>query len=60
MDRPPSFEKPPIKLKERPKSPINQPQLDPYINKSKWEIRLPELLNGTVGPDRQVIRKRKI
>ena len=29
--------------------------MDSNSNKPKWEIRLPQLLNSTVGPDRQVI-----
>jgi len=35
-------------------------ETDSNINKSKWEIRLPELLNTMVGPDRQVNTKKKI
>jgi hypothetical protein len=38
----------------RPDSPISEPEITTNSNKSKWEIRLPELLNSTVGPDRQV------
>jgi hypothetical protein len=54
MDRPPSFEKPPTKIKERPRSPIIQSQINTNMSKSKWEIRPPELLSCMVGPDRQV------
>jgi hypothetical protein len=39
---------------ERPDSPISELEIDSNINKPKWEIRLPELLNSMVGPDRQV------
>ncbi|CAF3295916.1 unnamed protein product [Rotaria socialis] len=40
-------------LKENPRSPILLPQSDSNPGKSKWAIRLPDLLNTTVGPDRQ-------
>lgn len=30
------------------------PPINPSVIKPKWEIRLPQLLNSTVGPDRQV------
>jgi hypothetical protein len=43
---------------ERPDSPISESQIDTNTNKSKWEIRLPELLNSMVGPDRQVNKKK--
>jgi hypothetical protein len=43
-----------IFIGEIPSSPIHEPELDLNPNKSKWSIRLPELLNSTVGPDRQV------
>ncbi|CAF0918772.1 unnamed protein product [Rotaria sordida] len=49
LNRQPSTENP---LKENPRSPIVQPQSDSNTAKSKWAIRLPELLHGTVGPDR--------
>ena len=35
-------------------SPISEIEPESNRNKSKWEIRLPELLNSMVGPDRQV------
>jgi len=38
-------------------SPGERPESPNPANKSKWEIRLPELLNSTVGPDRQVQKK---
>jgi hypothetical protein len=38
---------------------MDQSEFDLNTSKSKWEIRLPELLNGTVGPDRQVIENTK-
>ncbi len=60
MDRPPSFEKPPTKIKERPRSPIIQSQINTNMSKSKWEIRPPELLSCMVGPDRQVNQEKKI
>jgi len=41
-------------LDGRPDSPISEPEINSNSNKSKWEIRLPELLNSMVGPDRQV------
>ncbi len=44
-----------IKLGEQLRSPTFQPQHDSNSTKPKWEIRLPQLLNTTVGPDRQVI-----
>ncbi len=44
-----------IKLGELLRSPTFQPQHDSNSTKPKWEIRLPQLLNTTVGPDRQVI-----
>ncbi|CAF3828419.1 unnamed protein product [Rotaria sordida] len=34
-------------------TPIYQSQVISNTPKSKWEVRLPQLLNGTVGPDRQ-------
>ncbi|CAF1238593.1 unnamed protein product [Rotaria sp. Silwood1] len=34
-------------------APMYQSQVVSNTSKSKWEIRLPQLLNGTVGPDRQ-------
>lgn len=43
-----------IALVEIPRSPILQLQSSVNVAKSKWEIRLPQLLNSTVGPDRQV------
>ena len=59
MDRPPSFEQPPIKIKERPQLPIIQSQINTNTSKSKWEIRPPELLSCMVGPDRQVKLEKK-
>ncbi|CAF1087379.1 unnamed protein product [Adineta steineri] len=50
LDRPVSIEQPP---EESPRSPIIPSQANINSLKSKWEIRLPELLNTTVGPDRQ-------
>lgn len=42
-------------IEESPRSPTFHAQYDPNSSKPKWEIRLPQLLNTTVGPDRQVI-----
>ncbi|CAF3454505.1 unnamed protein product [Rotaria sp. Silwood1] len=50
LNKQPSIENPP---KENPRSPTFQAQSDSNATKSKWAIRLPELLNTTVGPDRQ-------
>lgn len=41
----------------RLESPISEIEPESNRNKSKWEIRLPELLNSMVGPDRQVRMK---
>lgn len=41
-------------LEEKAASPPLSPQPKSNPLKPKWEIRLPQLLNGTVGPDRQV------
>ncbi|CAF4333112.1 unnamed protein product [Rotaria sp. Silwood2] len=50
VDRQPSIAKPKI---AKSYAPIYQPQVALNTSKSKWEIRLPQLLDGTVGPDRQ-------
>jgi hypothetical protein len=42
-------------LGEQLRSPTFEPKHDSNSTKPKWEIRLPQLLNTTVGPDRQVI-----
>ncbi|CAF2640836.1 unnamed protein product [Rotaria sp. Silwood2] len=49
LNRQPSIENAP---KENPRSPTLQPQSDSNATRSKWAVRLPELLNSTVGPDR--------
>ncbi|CAF0989939.1 unnamed protein product [Adineta ricciae] len=36
-----------------PSPSIYHSELEANLSKSKWQIRLPELLSGTVGPDRQ-------
>ena len=43
-----------IRVEEPSRSPTFHSQFDSNSNKPKWEIRLPQLLNSTVGPDRQV------
>ncbi|UJR38119.1 hypothetical protein I4U23_030798 [Adineta vaga] len=50
LERSSSIEKP---AEETPRSPIILPQAERNVIKPKWEIRLPQLLNSTVGPDRQ-------
>jgi hypothetical protein len=52
LDRQPKIGEP---LVESPRSPLFYAQFDSNSTKPKWEIRLPQLLNSTVGPDRQVI-----
>lgn len=52
LNRKPSFDKP---FDENPRSPIFQRSSDSTSSKPKWDVRLPQLLNSTVGPDRSVI-----
>ncbi|CAF1010280.1 unnamed protein product [Adineta steineri] len=53
LQRQPSIQKPQNFIQERSLSPTYQLPIDSNAAKSKWAIRLPELLSSTVGPDRQ-------
>ncbi|UJR08169.1 hypothetical protein I4U23_012442 [Adineta vaga] len=52
IDRPIQIETP-SQREIPPPPPIYQHEVESNISNSRWQIRLPDLLNRTVGPDRQ-------